>query len=274
MQGERGPAPSGDIGPQSRSPYHPAEQDPRRDNGANGGANGGGAAFRRRPKRPPPRFTEDDGPEDDSGDELEGVRIRGRPAPKSAAFSRPSGRSNSSNSSREAAFDQAAPLPQPSRPSAQAAGSQHRKIAFAAADGTPVSIAASAAGSTPSDASTATPALRGTGGATPSSVSKSVHWKKTDERAAKRENRSPSPDAVTIAARNAAEAEAAAFEDKFKAEVAADGLDMDRDWYLREEEGGFDEAGGMYQAEESYKRGGQKDQVWLLSLGIPPSMRF
>jgi hypothetical protein len=45
--------------------------------------------------------------------------------------------------------------------------------------------------------------------------------------------------------------EASDFEDKYKAEVAADGLDMDRDWYLREEEGGVDEAGGMYQVEES-----------------------
>lgn len=267
-QGEGRAAP-GDVGPDSRSPAHPAEQDPRRRNEtANNGDGGDGGAFRRRPKRPPPRFTDDDGPGDDSGDELEGVRIRGRPAPKSAAFSRPSGRSNSNSSSKEASFDEAAPLPQPSRPSAAGASSQRRKIAFAAADGTPVSIASSTAGSTPSNASTSTPAFRvSAGGATPSSsVSKSVHWKKQDERAAKRENRSPSPDAVTIAARNASEAEASAFEDKFKAEVAADGLDIDRDWYLREEDGGVDESGGMYQVEDSYKRGGQQTQEVRLLL--------
>lgn len=256
-------------GPDSRSPAHPAEQDPLATVVKSDihDVNGGAAEFRRRPKRPPPRFTEHDATEDDSGDEFEGVRIRGRPAPKIAALSRSDGLAHWS---KEESFDQAAPLPQPSRPSAAGVSSQRRKLAFAAADGTPVSIAAS----TPSSASTSTPAFRAAGGSTPSSASRSVHWKKSDERAAKRENRSPSPDARTIAARNAAEAETTDFEERYRAEVAADGLDMERDWYLREEEGGVDEAGGMYQAEETYNRGGQKKEVSILRFAVTAKIYF
>lgn len=63
---------------------------------------------------------------------------------------------------------------------------------------------------------------------------------------------------ATISARN--QSERSQFDDKLAGEIAAEGLDMDRDWYLREEDGGMDEAGGAYNLEDetTYKRGQPK----------------
>lgn len=63
---------------------------------------------------------------------------------------------------------------------------------------------------------------------------------------------------ATITAQN--QSERSQFDDKLAGEIAAEGLDMDRDWYLREEDGGMDEAGGAYAMddESTYKRGQPK----------------
>lgn len=93
-----------------------------------------------------------------------------------------------------------------------------------------------------------------------SHVSKSSLWKKADERSARRvAAREPSPDMAEISAQN--QSEQTGFDDKLAGEIAAEGLDMDRDWYLREEDGGIDEAGGGYAMEDesTYKRGQRKD---------------
>jgi hypothetical protein len=88
----------------------------------------------------------------------------------------------------------------------------------------------------------------GRGGAT----LQSVNWSRSAGREAKRQQaREQSPDIKTIDAANAAE-----FDERLAHAIASEGLDLDRDWYLREEDGGFDgdEGRGGLGDEESYAR--------------------
>lgn len=83
---------------------------------------------------------------------------------------------------------------------------------------------------------------------------------------------------ATISARN--QSEQSNFDDKLAGEIAAEGLDMDRDWYLREEEGGMDETDGgfHFQDESTYKRGKPKhdnrDEGKVRSFAIRPVFSF
>jgi hypothetical protein len=80
-----------------------------------------------------------------------------------------------------------------------------------------------------------------------------VEWSRRDAR--ERKAREVSPDLKSIDQANAAD-----FDEKLAQEIAADGLDMDRDWYLREEEGTMDDDwghGGLGD-ERTYTRGQPK----------------
>ena len=176
-------------------------------------------------------------------------------------------------------FDNVAPLPAPVRAaSAGAAGGSmppRKRVEFATPTGATPS-AASAATRVPlgtpgaSERASATPATAGAGSgagargspAKGGSALQSVSWAREDEREARRKQaREPSPDMKTIDARNAGE-----FDDKLAQEIASEGLQLDRDWYLREEEGGIDgDEGHALGDEDTYARGksnqaGQKDQ--------------
>jgi hypothetical protein len=150
-------------------------------------------------------------------------------------------------------FDKAAPLPAPVRAASAKPGSAtptRKRVEFATPSG---ASAGSTATRVPMDSVTgdasATPA---SGGAARGYALQSVSWAREDERAARRQAaRQPSPDLKTIDAANRAE-----FDDKFAQEIASEGLQLDRDWYLREEEGGIDGDEGHALGDEiTYSRG-------------------
>lgn len=136
-------------------------------------------------------------------------------------------------------FDKVAALPQPVR-----AGSA-RGDGDAAPRRRSVAFATSSALSTASTG-TATAAQQRRAEAAGSAL-QTTNWSRDDARQAKQAaEREASPDLKEIDRANAAE-----FDDKLAQVIAAEGLDMDRDWYLREEEGGFGDDGGGGLGDES-----------------------
>jgi hypothetical protein len=78
-------------------------------------------------------------------------------------------------------------------------------------------------------------------------------WSRKDAREQKA--REASPDLQSIDQANAAD-----FDERLAQEIAAEGLDMDRDWYLREEGGVMDDdrGHGGLRSEETYTRSQSK----------------
>lgn len=188
-----------------------------------------------RPIRPPPpRFRAERG----GGDDLEGARVLG------------GGRRNNAPGS---SFDRAAALPAPVR-----AGSATR-----AASATPSSARRPVAFAAP-PSSTSTPAAAAATPVTTATL-ESTTWSRGDARAKKA--REPSPDLATIDAQNAAE-----FDTRLAAEIASEGLGLDRDWYLREEEGVADDTGehAGFGEEETYARAKAGDKEPVVRVFLAP----
>ena len=164
------------------------------------------------------------------------------------SFAHPTGRGGS--------FDKVAPLPEPVRAaSARSSGvpvPTRKRVEFATPSG-------ASAASTVTRIAADSPANVSDPGATPAggvgsggSALASTTWARGAERdAKKRQAREPSPDLASIDAANVAD-----FDERMAGEIAAEGLQLERDWYLREEEGGMDgdEGQGALGDEETYSR--------------------
>ena len=205
-----------------------------------------------------------------AGDDVEGVRIlgSGRDNSSGVAFQRREARNAGASS-----FDTVAPLPEPVRAgSARATGAPapaRKRVEFATPGGGTSSASTAtritaAAGASPAGAAVQRSSpLAGSSGASAGrgAALASTAWAREDERAARKQAaREPSPNLAEIDAANKGE-----FDNKLAQEIASEGLQLDRDWYLREEEGGMDDergaAGTAMGDEETYARGKDAQQA-------------
>ena len=205
----------------------------------------------------PPRAPKFSFDADGGGDHVEGARVLGgdQKGAGMMSFAHPTGRGGS-GAHNGSSFDKVAPLPEPVHAaSARSSGAPmptRKRVEFATPSGaSAASTVTRIAADSPANASDpgATPAGGvGSGG----SALASTTWARGAERdAKKRQAREPSPDLASIDAANAAD-----FDERMAGEIAAEGLQLERDWYLREEEGGMDgdEGQGALGDEETYTR--------------------